>query len=98
MNYNEVKDLEQRILNTPFGVIQKAINCGKWDSPAKIAMKYYLNMGACMLAERHYFDNSGKYYPARDKVKAGSVGSPQYVKTWFPVLLQEMEEELMILN
>lgn len=98
MTYNETKELERRILETPFGSVQEAINKGDWDSPKFNAMKFYIGIGACMYAERAYWTKSGLYIPSRYKVQAGAIGSPQYVKTWFPMLLQEMEQELMQLN
>lgn len=61
--------------------VQRAINSGTWGLQGSFgrAMMDAITAGRCMLGERGARDYWGNYIPARDEVKPGTKGSPEFV-------------------
>lgn len=62
--------------------VQRAINGGTWGLQGSFgrAMMDAIEAGRCMLGEHSARDYWGNYIPARDEVKPGTKGSPEFVE------------------
>ena len=78
MFYDEDQTREEHVAS-----MQELINSGTaWRLEGSVGREAMglIESGDCMLGEQGYTDYWGNYVPARTEVKAGTKGSPEYVR------------------
>lgn len=83
MKPEKIKELEAKILASPFKEAQELVNSGMaWKLEGSVGRSCMeaIKAGAIMLGEKGHHDYYGNYVPSRHEVKAGTKGSPEFVK------------------
>jgi len=82
MEKEKIKELENKILSSPFAEAQKMINSkASWQADVfvRLSLIEAIRAGGCMFAEEPTIDCKGHCIPSRFEVEPNTIGSPEYV-------------------
>jgi len=83
MTPENIKNLEEKILQSPFKEAQELVNSGvAWRMEGSVGRSCMaaIEAGAIMLGDEIQTDYYGNTIPSRHIVKAGTKGSPEFVE------------------
>jgi len=86
MEADKIKELEERILNSPYKEAQELVNNGMaWKMEGSVGRSCMaaITAGQVMLGDKGYRDFYGNYVPSRHEVQEGTKGSPEFVEERF---------------